>query len=677
MAQRLAYWQRSLAILLFCAAGFSSPAISAPAPTIIEQQRQLFRSVFDSVERGDWSAIETLANKDKERLRQYVLWPDMRAAYLRATIAKASAADIEAFLDKYGTLRPARQLRYRYALHLASVGNLSEYQRIYEQFYQGREIAKLDCLSLQAELESGRTERVNVRATELWLVGKSQVSECDPVFKYLDEENFLGPALYRKRYALAVDAREFQLARWLAKKIDEPHVKEAALWTQAQAHPETFLKQHSVRADKQTVRDQLVYAVERLTYRDPDLAHSLWAAVDKRNRFTEEQRLRTARHIALWTARDNLPGAYDRLQGLPVAAVNSDVRHWRARASLRAAEWDNLLFDIAAMPAAERSSEGWRYWRAVALDRSGQLLAARAIFEALAGERSYYGFLAADELDEDYAWDDSRLTADEAAIAAIESRTEIIRARELFMVGQDSFGRSEWDAAVRTFEADEKKQAAILADRWGWHSRAISAAASLGEYDDLSLRYPLPHQPLFERSSSAANISPTWAYGIARSESLFMPDVRSHAGAVGLMQLMPATGRQVAQEIRLRYSGVQTLTDPESNIRLGTSYLGQMAERYGGNAVLATAAYNAGPHRVDRWLPDSGSIDARIWIENIPFNETRKYVKRVLSAQAIFHWRMTGEIRRLSDELLVVRAVDEGPQLAHRRRDIGRAMASP
>jgi soluble lytic murein transglycosylase len=132
------------------------------------------------------------------------------------------------------------------------------------------------------------------------------------------------------------------------------------------------------------------------------------------------------------------------------------------------------------------------------------------------------------------------------------------------------------------------------------------------------------------------------------------------------MQLMPTTGREVARGIRLPYSGLTTLTNPESNIRLGTSYLGQMAERFGGNPVLATAAYNAGPHRVDRWLPESGTIDARIWIENIPFNETRKYVKRVLSAQAIFHWRMTGQLRRVSNELLLVRAASEPQRLASR-----------
>jgi len=144
----------------------------------------------------------------------------------------------------------------------------------------------------------------------------------------------------------------------------------------------------------------------------------------------------------------------------------------------------------------------------------------------------------------------------------------------LFLVGLDGRGRSEWDATVRALDEAEKLQAAILADRWGWHSRAISTAASLGQYDDLAIRYPLPWKQQFESFASAAKISPTWAYGIARSESLFMRDVRSSAGAVGLMQLMPATGRQVASEIRLPYAGLATLTDPESNIRLGTSYLG-------------------------------------------------------------------------------------------------------
>ena len=630
----------------------------------IDSQRELFKSVYETVERGDWSPVDGLSASDRQLLQQYVLWPDLRAAWLRANLKTVPIADVEAFLQLYGTLRPARELRYRQAMLFAKTGDLPNFQKIYEQFYQGQDVARLDCLSLRAEIDAGRFKRVNQRAIDLWLVGTSQVEECDPVFKYLGDNNLLGPAEYRQRFDLAIAAREYQLARWLAKSIDQQHVDEATLWTRAQSDPEKFLSKHKPSHNSQTYRRQLAYATERLTYRDPEIALRLWTEVSKQYAFSEEQQQDTERHIALWTARDNLPDGYHRLAGLPLAAQNEEVVRWRARISLRENEWQRLLVDIAAMTTDERVSEEWQYWRAVALNGSGQALEARLGFESLSVERGYYGFLAADELGRDYALEDDRLSVSEAALLQVAGAPGIVRARELFLVGLDGRGRSEWDATVRSFSPDEKLQAAILADRWGWHSRAIATAASLGEYDDLQIRYPLPWQQLFESFSSAASISPTWAYGIARSESLFMRDVRSSAGAIGLMQLMPKTGRQVAKEIRLPYSGLTTLTDPESNIRLGTSYLGQMAERFDGNAVLATAAYNAGPHRVDRWLPESGSEDARIWIENIPFNETRTYVKRVLSAQAIFHWRMTGQLRRLSDELPRISASD--PQLASR-----------
>ncbi len=651
---------RFVGAVLAAALLVSLPAYAAD----IDKQRELFKHVYKTVERGDWSPVDGLSASDLQLLRQYVLWPDLRATWMRANLKTVPIADIEAFLQLHGTLRPARELRYRQALSFAKKGDLRNFQKIYEQFYQGQDIARLDCLSLQAEIDAGRFGRVNQRAIDLWLVGTSQVEECDPVFEYLGDNNLLGLVEYRKRFELAIATREFQLARWLAKSIDQQHVDEAALWIQARSNPERFLNNHNPRLDGETYRRQLTYAAERLTYRDPVVALSLWKKASKRCGFSEEQALRTGRHIALWTARDKLPGGYDLLASLPAAAQDDEVARWRARISLRDGEWQRLLGDIAVMTADERTSEEWKYWRAVALDRSGQALEARLAFESLSEERSYYGFLAADELGRDYALEDDRLLVSEAALQRVADAPGIVRARELFLVGLDGRGRSEWDVTVRSFSPDEKRQAAVLADRWGWHSRAIATAASLGEYDDLEMRYPLPWQQQFESFSSAASISPTWAYGIARSESLFMRDVRSSAGAIGLMQLMPATGRDVARDISLPYSGIATLTDPEANIRLGTSYLGKMAERFDGNPVLATAAYNAGPHRVDRWLPDSGSEDARIWIENIPFNETRKYVKRVLSAQAIFHWRMTGQVRRVSDELPNVKAPDA--QLASR-----------
>jgi soluble lytic murein transglycosylase len=648
-----------LAALLLWAA-----APTALADSASEAQRELFTQVYADVERGNWSSVEALSPARRAALEDYVLYPDLRAAWFRATLKKADHGAIDDFLSRYGVLKPARELRYRYALHLAAIGQLDKYLDVYEQFYQGLDVAKLDCLALQAELEAGRTARVVHRAINLWTIGENQVNECDPVFAFLNDGNHLDVADYMERFDLAIDAREFAIARWLGKSIDQKHIDIAGQWISAQRNPESFVRNYKKLANDIDTNKQLVYAIERIAYKDPELALKLYTPITRGKRFSLEQDLRTARHIALWMARDNLAGAYEQLIKLPVAAQNDEVMRWRARTSLRKHNWSNLLADIEAMDTVERETEEWRYWRGIALQHNNRIPEGEAILAELSGERSYYGFLAADELGVPYALGDTAFVPDEARLAELRARPDLVRARELFHVGLDGRGRSEWDAVVRYFDTPDKMQAAILANRWGWHSRAIAAAASVGEYDDLALRYPMPYGETFREYSEDASISPTWAYGVARSESLFMRDVRSSAGAVGLMQLMPATGKSVAKRIKLPYSGLDTLTDPHSNIRLGTTYLGEMVERFGGNQVLATAAYNAGPHRVDAWLPQVGNLDARIWIENIPFNETRGYVRRVLAADTIFHWRMTGEVRRLSDELLVVSASSKNQRVA-------------
>ena len=654
---------RSLARPLLTAAFCAAVCVSASAAEI-DEQRDLFRAVFARVELGDWSAVTKLSDDEQEMLEGYLLWPDLEATYLRATIRNADERAMETFLDRHGMLKPARELRYRYALDLARRGKMDKYFEIYEAFYQGLGEPKLDCLALQAELAAGRERQVANRARELWLVGKSQVKECDSVFEELADSNVLGSRDFLDRYTLAIEAREFSLARWLAPSIDVAHVEKANTWLAAQSNPEAFLQDKDQRSSTIESRQQMAYAIEQLTYADPISAVKLWNDVREIFGFSEEQKIRIDRNIALWTARDRLPGAYEILASLPAAARNDEVMRWRARTSLRKQEWALLLSDVNLMSDEEKSAEKWRYWRAFALQQNGQASTARDEFESLAQERSYYGFLAADELGLPYALSISVRDVDEGLIAVMAARFDLVRARELFLVGLDGRGRSEWDAVVAYFSPREKTQAAILADRWGWHSRAISTVASVGQYDDLSLRYPLPYQSDFTRLAAAASIAAPWAYGVARSESLFMRDIRSSAGAIGLMQLMPETGRKVAREIKLPYSGLDTLTNPQANIRLGTRYLANMAERYGGNRVLATAAYNAGPHRVDRWMPEEGSIDARIWIENIPFNETRRYVRRVLAAETIFHWRLTGDMQRLSDQLPVVEALPDSQRVA-------------
>lgn len=615
--------------------------------SLLVMQREAFRDLYPDVELGNWGR----AAKHEELLQSYVLWPDLKAAYYRGRLGDVDDAEVEAFLDHYGTLKPARELRYRYALYLAREGRLAEFHSIYQQFYQGLDLARLDCLALQAELEQGRHNRIVSRAQNLWMVGNSQEEECEPVFDDLRDRSLLTDSHYQARFDLAIESRNFSLARYLARSLDEDFLDEANTWLQANNNPRDFLNSAGQLTDDKLTRQQLTYAIGRVALRDPMLANEFWQALSTQFSFSVQQSNDVARHIALWAARDHLPEARAMLEALPVSAFDTESGRWLVRTRLLQRDWSAVADGINALPDEEHVKPEWQFWKAIALKQNGKDEVADIELRKMARERDYYGFLAADAIGAPYAFDHFPVSDNMATRELIASEPALIRARELFLVGLDGRGRSEWDAAIRALSREGKLQAALLADDWGWHSRAISTIANAGNFDDLELRYPLPWRDVFEEHSSTASISHSWAYGIARSESLFMRDVRSSAGAIGIMQLMPATGQETAKEINLRYAGRVTLTDSESNIRLGTAYLGKMYQRFAKNRVLATAAYNAGPHRVEKWLPEENTLDARIWIENIPFGETRKYVRRVLTDEVIFHWRLTGDHKRISSEL--------------------------
>jgi soluble lytic murein transglycosylase len=459
----------------------------------------------------------------------------------------------------------------------------------------------------------------------------------------------------RERYALAVDNREFLLARYVARSLGEDELAEANRWLRAQGDPDSFLSRADIGRRDETYRTQLGYAASRLAIGNPLAAWRHWSRLRKDMDFTRELERSVARQVALWAARRDIGEADRLLQTLDPEAIDDEVRRWQIRNALRRQDWLAVLHLVDSLEPQERDREEWRYWKAIALDKTGQPAESMLTLSSLARERSYYGFLAADELGIDYAIETVRIEADESAIARLAGDPALVRARELFLTGLDGRGRSEWNEAVRGLSQHDKAQAALLAERWDWPSRAIASAAQAGQMDSLDLRYPLPHLDAFRESAAAAGIRESWAYGVARSESIFMRDVRSSAGAIGLMQLMPATGRSTAREIRLPYSGLNTLTDPASNIRLGATYLGKMHDRFNQHPAVATAAYNAGPNRVSQWLPDSAAIDARIWVETIPYNETRNYVRSVLTSDVIFAWRLTGKVPRLSDQLPEIR----------------------
>jgi len=226
-----------------------------------------------------------------------------------------------------------------------------------------------------------------------------------------------------------------------------------------------------------------------------------------------------------------------------------------------------------------------------------------------------------------------------------------VRARELYLADLLTDARREWAHATRDMDHDELKLASVLAHEWGWNDRAIFTVARTGDYADLKLRFPLDHVDMVRDLARHNRLDPSHVFAVIRQESAFNKDARSSAGALGLMQLMPRTGRVTARKNRIPLASTRTLLEADKNIRIGSAYLREVMDRYDNNPVLATASYNAGPHRVKVWLPEENDVSAALWIANIPFSETRKYVQRVLTYAAIYDWRMEQPVTRLKQRM--------------------------
>jgi soluble lytic murein transglycosylase len=218
---------------------------------------------------------------------------------------------------------------------------------------------------------------------------------------------------------------------------------------------------------------------------------------------------------------------------------------------------------------------------------------------------------------------------DAVAQSALSSQPGLIRAHELFDCDMTEDAISEWTAVLDGADTALKVQAALLASRWGWYSQAITTLAQTGEFDDVTLRYPRPYLDAVSEAGKLAQLPQDWILAVMRQESLFRKDAVSHADARGVMQLVPSTASAIARRWHLSPPGRDGLFDPAIAVPLGAAYLRELLDRYGEQLALSLAAYNAGPAAVVRWLPPK-SMDADVWIENIPYNETRGYVQHIL-----------------------------------------------
>ncbi len=604
------------------------------------RQRALFLQARSLLYQGRRSRFRRLAR----RLRHYPLYPYLRYWELRRYLSSRSDREIDRFLARYPDTPLAGRLRRAWLRHLA---RRRAWRRFLHDYRPGLSVA-LDCAALQARM-GHRDRGWQEAALRLWNQGHSQPDACDPVFEGLARDGLLTPERRWQRIARAMASGHLSLAGYLARGLDAADRTWVKRWQQAHRHPARSLRLAIYRHDGPLTRRIVAHALQRLARHDARTAQRLWRRRYARFHWQRAVRDRILRRIALGAALQGLPEAGAWLDRLPAAAHTAQTRAWRVRVALARGNWSAVRAAIAAMPASERGRIQWRYWAARAeIARHPDDEPARWLGE-LAHRRHYYGFLAADRLHWPYRFHHRPSQYPARTLQRLLQRhPALLRARELFRLDLLAAARREWTLALPRLTPAERAQAAVLAHRWGWHDRAIAAAAAAGRLDDLEIRFPTPHRAIIETLARRQRLDPAWIFGILRQESAFMVDARSDAGALGLMQLTPATGRYSARLLRLARPSRRKLLHAEHNLRLGTAYLRRMLERFDHNAVLATAAYNAGPQPVERWRPRGRPLEAARWVETLPYAETRGYVRSVLAFTTVYRQRLGLPLVRLA-----------------------------
>lgn len=578
------------------------------------------------------------------QLYYYPLQPYLDQRRLMETMLLSSAGEIATFLKKHENSPLDWPLRKTWLKFLAGKNK----GRLFLEFYKKTSNTVLNCHKLNFSLRSGLPASVVLpQVTKLWLVGKSLDKVCDPIIKQWQNAGYQTNDIVLQRISLAADGGKHTLIPYLTGLLPKDKQYLGRLWHQARRDPATVVRQHKFVNKSITESEIYSYGIKRLVWRDPNKALSSYKKAQQSFDFSTAQNQQITEKFAIALSSKNHPKAREWLEKLDPVNINSNIMQWQLTEVLKQQDWHLVLKELAKMPASYKSELQWRYWYARALIATNELERGQDVMSELASKRHYYGFLAASYLETPVSLQDNPL-----AITAKEKNTVLLhpaakRAFEFYYLGRYIEARREWRYWLTQLNSREKLVAAKLANENGWFDRAIFTLAEVGYLDDVELRFPKAFDKKINQHAQNQEINPAWAFAIARRESSFMTDARSSVGAKGLMQLMPKTAKQLKRgSISRKY-----LYNAENNIKLGTKYLRNLLDKSKGNQIIATASYNAGPYRVKRWLKNSKAMPADIWIETIPFKETRNYVKSVLAYQEIYQHK-PGQVSRIFEQVI-------------------------
>ncbi len=632
------------------------------APSLAEErahERALYRDAL-----ADLYAVRLRAFEAKlSDLEDYPLLPYLHYARLLRYISSTDPDDVRAFLERFADTPLANQALLHWLDNLARRGEWALYRDFYDAEIANR--PGLRCRYYRSLYETGDRDAGLVGAARMWVADESRPDVCDPLFDAWRRAGGLSDELAWERITLVLAANRPSLASYLVRYLEPAGQQLAREFITLHRQPARLNQVRSLPGDPSRHAQVLAHVLRRLARTDPDAAEAAWTAWEARVSLPPEARREVRAEIVRWQIRRNrLPE--DHVTAWPpeelVGADVTDLLEELARGAIADQRWDDALRWIERLPPEVRAATNWQYWSARAsMEWNGGIGngalpdtqstpvpaldpdAALTLLTEVAGRRNYYGFMAADRLELPVNMQAATLDLTAEEIDRIAAHPAFQRALELAALGENLDFRRELAWLRGRLDRRELLALAEICRRHGWHDQSIQATITARKWDHLELRFPLAFaEPMFEQAERR-RLEPSWLFAVARQESAFMTHARSHAGALGVMQVMPATAQRTARDHDIPLASTWQLLDYDKNIEIGASYLAQMHQRYQGNRILASAAYNAGPGRVDQWLARRPPSPADVWIEGIPFRETRGYVQNVLAFALIYSRKLEAE----------------------------------
>lgn len=595
---------------------------------------EAFLAASDAYKNGD---VETL-NANLALLDEHELLPYVQYWRLSLDIDNAHPQEIRNFLKTVDGTLVAERMRAKWLRALAK----QEYW--YDFLVTSSELSTWDteliCDSLQARIALGENKAL-LEARDLWFTGEPQPESCLPLFDALFEQNLLQTDAVWARFRLALNAGNRHVAKVILKYVPEAQRPDSRTINTIARRPQKYLQKLSTPLNDPGQTELALYALYKTARAWPDVAARKLNEIE--NELTDDDRNYAWGQVAMAAAWQHYPDAHSWFEKTEPRRLGDTQLEWRIRAALRSGDWGDIIGCVEAMSPPKQTKARWRYWKARALQVTGQQFEANALLASLSNEYNFYGQLAAENLGNTMSFVPQTYHPDARDVAIIAKEPGLRRAMAFYRNGMRYEGALEWAWTVKDYDDRQLLAAAALASRSGWYERAIHTAERTRILHDFSLRFPAPYRDVMQSYTDELELDEAWVYGLIRQESRFVVTARSSAGAGGLMQLMPSTAKWIAKRLGLKEHHSELVNSVDTNISMGTYYLRQVMDSLDNLPVLASAGYNAGPRRADRWR-DVKPLEGEIYVETIPFPETRGYVKKVMS-NTMYYARLFGQNR--------------------------------